>query len=102
MYTIVYLVKGSLPWQGIIVQPGQIHQDEVLRVKRATTVKALCKGLPQPFIEFIEHIQSLGFHNKPDYNFLRSTLRKCALPQTLPNSQTDASPIRCSQAVICV
>jgi serine/threonine protein kinase len=33
VYAIAYLAKGSLPWQGIIVQPGQIHQDEVLRVK---------------------------------------------------------------------
>jgi serine/threonine protein kinase len=56
IYVIVYLVKGSLPWQGVTVQPGQIHQDEVLRVKLATTVKALCEGLPQPFVEFIEHI----------------------------------------------
>jgi len=46
VYIIVYLAKGSLPWQGIIVQLGQIYQDEVLRVKQATTVKALCKGLP--------------------------------------------------------
>jgi serine/threonine protein kinase len=102
VYAIVYLAKGSLSWQGIIVQPGQIHQDKVLRVKRATTVKALCKGLPQPFVEFVKHIRSLGFHDEPDYNFLCSTLRKCALPQMLPNSQTDVSPIRCSQAVSCV
>jgi serine/threonine protein kinase len=100
VYVIVYLAKGSLPWQGIIVQSGQIHRDEVLRVKQATTVKALCKGLPQPFVEFVEHIRRLGFRDKPDYNFLRSVLEKCALPQTLPNSQTDASPIRRSQVVI--
>jgi len=100
VYVIVYLVKGSLPWQGIKVQPGQIHQDEVMKVKQATTVKALCKGLPQPFAEFVEHIRCLGFRDKPDYKFLHSILEKCALPQTLPNSQIDASPIRRSQAVI--
>ena len=61
MYVIVYLVKGSLPWQCIIVQLGQIYQDKVLRVKQAITVKALCKGLPQPFVEFVEHIWCLSF-----------------------------------------
>ena len=61
MYIIIYLAKGSLPWQGIVVQLGQIHQDEVLRVKQATTVKALYKGLPQPFVEFVEHIWCLSF-----------------------------------------
>lgn len=91
VYVIVYLVKGSLPWQGIIVQPGQIHEDEVLKVKHATTLQALCKGLPQPFVKFVKHIRSLGFRSKPRYNYLCSILKECALPQTLPNSQTDAS-----------
>lgn len=82
VYVIVYLAKGSLPWQGVIAQPGQIHQDEVLRVKQATTVKALCKGLPQPFVDFVEHIRCLGFRDKPDYKFLHSILKKCVLPET--------------------
>jgi casein kinase 1 len=97
VYVIVYLAKGRLPWQGIIVQPGQIHEDEVLRVKQATMVKALCKGLPQPFIDFVEHIWHLGFRDKPDYKRLLSILEQCALPQTLPDSKTDASPMRRSQ-----
>jgi len=46
VYIIVYLAKGSLPWQGITVQPSQSHEDEVLKLKQATTVKALCEGLP--------------------------------------------------------
>ena len=46
VYIIVYLVKGSLPWQGITIQPSQIHQDEVLRMKQATTINTLCEGLP--------------------------------------------------------
>ena len=102
MYVIVYLVKGSLPWQGIIVKPGQIHEDKVLRVKQATMVKTLCKGLPQPFVEFVEHIWCLGFWDKPDYKCRCSILEKCVLPQMLPNSKTNVSPIRCSQVVICV
>src|SRR6266576_2022215 len=101
MYIIIYLAKGSLPWQGIVVQLGQIHQNEVLRVKQATIVKALCKGLPQPFIEFVKHIRCLGFQDKPNYKFLHSILEKCALPHMPPNSQSNASSIRCSQVVIC-
>ena len=90
VYVIVYLVKGRLPWQGITVLPGQVHEDEVMKLKQATTVKDLCEGLPQPFLEFVEHIRSLGFRDKPDYDHLHSILEKC----TLPNSQTDAPPIK--------
>ena len=99
VYVIVYLVKGVLPWQGITVHPGQIHKDEVLRVKQATGVRTLCKGLPKPFVKFVEHIRCLGFRENPDYKYLHSILEECAAPQTLPNSQTDAS-LRCSWVVI--
>jgi serine/threonine protein kinase len=78
-YAIVYLVKGRLPWQGIAVHPGQVHHDEVLKLKQVTTAKTLCKGLPQPFIEFIQHIWSLGFEDKPDYRYLHSLLTQCIL-----------------------
>jgi len=93
-YVIVYLVKGVLPWQGITVHPGQIHKDEVLRVKQATGVRTLCKSLPKPFVKFIKHIQCLGFRENPDYKYLHSILEECVAPQTLPNSQTDASSRR--------
>ena len=98
MYVIAYLLKGNLPWQGIIIQPGQIHEDEVLKVKQMTIVKALCKGLPQ---HFVEYIQCLGFQGKPNYKYLHSILEEHVLPEALPNPQTNASPIRCSQTVIC-
>jgi serine/threonine protein kinase len=38
-YAIVYLVKGRLPWQGIAVHPGQVHHDEVLKLKQVTTAR---------------------------------------------------------------
>src|SRR5258708_14768772 len=78
-YVIVYLVKGWLPWQGIAVHPDQVHHDEVLRLKQVTTAKTLCKGLPQPFIKFIQHIRSLGFEDKPYYRYLHSLLAQCIL-----------------------
>ena len=80
VYVIVYLVKGRLPWQGIAVHPGQVHHDEVLKLKQETTAETLCKGLPQPLIKFIRHIRSLGFKDKPDYLYLRSLLAQCVLP----------------------
>jgi serine/threonine protein kinase len=90
-YTIVYLVKGRLPWQGIAVHPGQVHHDKVLKLKQVTKARTLCKGLPQPFIEFIQHIRSLGFEDRPDYEYLYSILAQCILPldQTPPPERTE-------------
>jgi hypothetical protein len=90
-YVIVYLVKGRLPWQGIAVDLGQVRHDEVLKLKQVTTAKTLCRGLPQPFIKFFQHIRSLGFEDKPDYRYLHSLLAQCILPlnQTPPTTRTE-------------
>jgi serine/threonine protein kinase len=90
-YVIVYLVKGRLPWQGIAIHPGQVHHDEVLKLKQVTAATSLCKGMPQPFVEFIQHIQSLEFEDKPDYRHLHSLLAQCILPlnQTPLTTQTE-------------
>ncbi len=90
-YVIVYLVKGRLPWQGVAIHPGQVHHDEVLKLKQVATAKTLCEGMPQPFVEFIQHIQSLDFEDKPDYRYLRSLLAQCVLPlnQMSPTTQTE-------------
>jgi len=90
-YIIVYLVKGRLPWQGIAVGPGQVHHEEVLKLKQVATAKTLCKGLPQPFIKFFQYIRSLGFEDKPDYRYLHSLLAQCieSLNQTPPTTRSE-------------
>jgi hypothetical protein len=93
VYVIVYLVKGQLPWQGIAVHPGQVHHDEVLKLKKATMAKTLCKGLLQPFIKFIQHIQSLGFEDKPDYRYLHSLLVQCILALNQMPLTTQTEPL---------
>ncbi len=90
-YVIVYLVKGWLPWQGITARPSQVHHDEVLKLKQMTMAKTLCKGLPQPFINFIQHVWSLSFEEKPDYWYLHSLLVQCilSLNQMPPTMRTE-------------
>ncbi|KAN0107719.1 CK1/CK1 protein kinase [Russula decolorans] len=80
VYAIVYLVKGRLPWQGIAVHPGQVHHDEVLKLKQVTTAKTLCKAHTVP-----------GFEDKPDYRYLHSLLTQCILPlnQMPPTTWTE-------------
>ena len=100
-YTIVYLAKGGLPWQGIAVQPGRVHHNEILRIKQVTTAEALCKGLPQPFIKFIQHVWSLCFEDKLDYQCLRDVLIQCV--HTLSHSQMESSSFMVpSRVAICI
>jgi serine/threonine protein kinase len=74
-YTIIYLVRGDLPWAHLSALGDP---KAVLRKKTEITVEELCEGLPTPFYEFIIHIRSLGFDQKPDYQRLRSILSQCS------------------------
>jgi serine/threonine protein kinase len=77
-YTIIYLVRGDLPWAHVSALGDH---EAVLRKKTQVTVEELCEGLPTPFYEFIIHIRSLGFDQKPDYQHLRSILSQCSGPE---------------------
>ncbi|KAN0140783.1 Protein kinase-like domain containing protein [Lactarius tabidus] len=78
MYSIVYLCYGCLPWQDIIKE-GPVEQYEAAVLdKKTTSVKTLCQGLPLPFVTFMQHIQSLGFNEKPQYDYLHTLLMQCS------------------------
>ena len=84
MYSVVYLCCGYLPWQGIIIKGGPVKQYEAAILKKQTTMaKMLCQGLPLLFVTFTQHIQSLGFDEKPWYNYLCMLLMQCMTPNNI-------------------
>ena len=100
-YTIIYSALGGLPWTS---NSAGNKAGAVLRKKTTITVEELCKGLPAPFCKFVTHVRSLGFDEKPDYQFLQSILLQCsetvnaqsikALPlNTCPDVITEHAPV---------
>ncbi|KAI9429591.1 ser/thr kinase [Lactarius indigo] len=76
VYSIVYLCRGCLPWQDIVKGYSiEKYRASILEMK-ITSSKTLCQGLPAPFVT-PQHIQSLGFDEKPQYNYLHSLLMQC-------------------------
>lgn len=96
-YTIVYFLKGRLPWQGIIPHrlslsradstsskktphhptPAPLHLQSILQKKMQLSSRELCDGLPIEFVRYFEHCSSLNFEDRPDYNYLRNLFRTC-------------------------
>lgn len=64
-YCIVELVAPPLPWK------TQVDKDAVAQLKRRSN-KRLCTGLPPQFLEFADHLSTLGFADEPDYEMLLS------------------------------
>ncbi|CAO2197657.1 unnamed protein product [Urochloa humidicola] len=63
-YTLVFLLRGRLPWQGY---QGENKGFLVCKKKMATSPESLCCFCPQPFREFVEYVVNLKFDEEPDY-----------------------------------
>eukprot|EP00898_Chlorokybus_atmophyticus_P005694 jgi/Chlat1/6125/Chrsp409S09028 len=66
-YTLVFLLKGRLPWQGY---QGDNKGFLVCKKKMATSPEMLCRFCPAPFRLFLEHVVNFKFDEEPRYGFL--------------------------------
>ncbi|KAH9010128.1 kinase-like domain-containing protein [Lactarius hengduanensis] len=94
VYSIVYLCRGCLPWQNIVKGSVEKYAASVLEKKIASS-KTLCQGLPAPFVAFTQHIQSLGFNEKPQYDNLHTLLMQCMAhdPNGVVSNPITVSPL---------
>ncbi|CAL9049742.1 casein kinase 1-like protein HD16 isoform X1 [Musa acuminata AAA Group] len=63
-YTLVFLLRGRLPWQGY---QGENKGFLVCKKKMATSPESLSCFCPQPFKRFIEYVVNLKFDEEPNY-----------------------------------
>ncbi|KEH36077.1 casein kinase I-like protein [Medicago truncatula] len=63
-YTLVFLLRGRLPWQGY---QGENKGFLVCKKKMATSPEALCCFCPAPFRQFVEYVVNLKFDEEPNY-----------------------------------
>ncbi|AEC07749.1 putative protein kinase CK1-CK1-Pl family [Arabidopsis thaliana] len=66
-YTLVFLLRGRLPWQGYQVGDTKNKGFLVCKKKMATSPETLCCFCPQPFRQFVEYVVNLKFDEEPDY-----------------------------------
>ncbi|MCO5608231.1 hypothetical protein L7F22_062437 [Adiantum nelumboides] len=63
-YTLVFLLRGRLPWQGF---QGENKGFQVCKKKMATSSEALCCLCPAPFRLFLDTVVNMKFDEEPDY-----------------------------------
>lgn len=73
LYVLLYLLKGSLPWQGSIDKSRE-PIGQVVSIKSKTPIVELCRGLPAEFSFLVGRARSMTFDEKPDYDFFKNTL----------------------------
>jgi len=75
-YVLMYFLRGSLPWQGLKATTKQQKYERILEKKIQTSTEMLCKGFPAEFRSYFEHIRSLRFDDRPDYDYLKRLFRE--------------------------
>jgi hypothetical protein len=98
-YCLVYLYKGSLPWQGLKAKNQREKYLKICDIKISQTPYKLCEDCPSEFIEYFEYVRSLVFEEIPDYKYLKGLLEKILIRNNINlNSDLDWSS---SDIVIC-
>ena len=71
--SLIYIFKGSLPWQGIKANDKTDKYNIIMQKKKAISIGVLCKGLPLEFANIFHYCRSLKFEDKPDYAMLKKS-----------------------------
>lgn len=80
-FVFLYLLRGSLPWQGL---PGNTKTEKyrnIMEKKLQTSVEMLCGGFPSEFVTFLNYSRNLRFEDKPDYSYLKRLLKELYIRQ---------------------
>ncbi|KAK6151872.1 hypothetical protein DH2020_014507 [Rehmannia glutinosa] len=68
-YTLIFLIKGRLPWQGY---QGDNKSFLVCKKKMSTSPELMCCFCPAPFKQFLEAVSNMKFDEEPNYSKLIS------------------------------
>ena len=66
IYSMIYLIKGCLPWFQLKSQTLIEAYDETAKIKK-DKVDDLLEGLPQTFVTILNYLKKLKFEEKPNY-----------------------------------
>ncbi|KAJ6846982.1 casein kinase 1-like protein HD16 [Iris pallida] len=79
-YTLIFLIKGRLPWQGY---QGDNKSFLVCKKKMSTSPELMCYPCPPPFKQFLEMVTNMKFDEEPNYSkhisLFDSLIEPCAL-----------------------
>ena len=76
IYTLIYLIKGRLPWQGLKAKTKEEKCQKIMEKKIDIPIDVLCKGLHKNFGIILHYCRSLLFDEKPNYDFIRKNLKE--------------------------
>lgn len=68
-YVFIYLLTGSLPWQGQRAATKRLQMKRIYQLKEKSK-ETLCKNLPSAMGKYMEYCWNLDLGTQPDYRYL--------------------------------
>ena len=69
-YVLAYLLRGNLPWQGIVVKTKEEKYAKILYKKQYIPPEELLEGYPHDLLNYLKYCKKLEYEQVPDYNYL--------------------------------
>uniref|UniRef100_A0A0R3RQ79 non-specific serine/threonine protein kinase n=1 Tax=Elaeophora elaphi TaxID=1147741 RepID=A0A0R3RQ79_9BILA len=70
-YTLIYFLKGELPWFKYKTHSREQYTELAGRLKNQLTIEELCDGCPEEFKTFLKYCYELKTDETPDYGRMR-------------------------------
>ncbi|CAD8152447.1 unnamed protein product [Paramecium pentaurelia] len=78
-YMIIYMYKGTLPWQTYHNVAEKDKTKMVGQIKQQTQIEELCKDCPQEFYQYFQYVKQLQYKSTPDYRYLHSLFEQLSI-----------------------
>ena len=75
-YVLMYLLRGSLSWQGLQAKNKEERYKKILQKKIEITSYDLCYGFPSEFERYVEYCKNLEYTEEPKYEILREGFQR--------------------------
>ncbi|CAK78705.1 unnamed protein product (macronuclear) [Paramecium tetraurelia] len=82
-YMLIFLLKGSLPWQSISYKNEDEKVKMVGLLKMRITSQELCQDIPTEFMRFIDLVKKMSYREKPDYRYFQQLFRRVSIQQQI-------------------
>ena len=74
-YVVAYLLRGNLPWQGILVKTKEEKYAKILYRKENVTSEQLFIGFPNELSTYMNYCKNLGYEEEPNYEYLSNLFK---------------------------
>ncbi|ELA46360.1 CK1/CK1 protein kinase [Vavraia culicis subsp. floridensis] len=88
-YTLIYFLRGNLPWMGVRAATGREKHTIIGEKKKNTSLSVLCSDLPAKtyLVKYLEYVRNLNFVEKPSYKYLIGLFKSALSANDLSNDK---------------